>query len=287
MAQWADASSTNRIEHSSWDVDLADFDPNYDPAYDLAANCPMCRTNTTAGPDKPLAEQLEIKYPATYAQRRIEEEVERGSRVGQGGVEGVMILIGNKHKMLRGAEDDNEHDWTFFVRTSRPELVKEVRVFLVSHRPHVSCVLLTAYQHPTFRPPRLTLRKPPYEVRRLGWGTFTLEAEIVLKEPYGWIVDNSGVKQPGLELTWTLDFAGRGRQGRVRTKVKKFEEPPTDGRRVLRSRTVPSSSVANVQQNDEEDEDDGDYAEGEIDDDESLSESEEEEVSEFIDTPRR
>jgi hypothetical protein len=134
MAQWADVSSTTNvehIEHSSVDVDLANFDPNYDPTYDLEANCPMCRTHTNAYPDETLATQLEGKYPLTYAERRVEEEVERGSRVGQDGVEGVMILIGNKHKLFRGAEDDNQHDWTFFVRTSRPELVKEVRIDLV------------------------------------------------------------------------------------------------------------------------------------------------------------
>lgn len=132
MAQWADASSTSQIEHSSLDVELEDFDPTYDPTYDLEAGCPMCRTHTTALPDATLADQLATKYPATYAQRKVEEEIERGSRVGVDGVEGIMILIGNRHKLLRGAEDDNEHDWTFFVRTSRPELVKEVRIDLVS-----------------------------------------------------------------------------------------------------------------------------------------------------------
>lgn len=134
MAQWADASTTNEIneiEHTGWDVDLDDFDPNYDPAYDLEANCPMCRTHTKASPDQTLARQLEQKYPATYADRRVEEEIDRGSRVGQDGVEGFMILIGNKHKLVRGSEDDNQHDWTFFVKTSRPELVEEVRVELV------------------------------------------------------------------------------------------------------------------------------------------------------------
>jgi len=131
MAQWADASTTNEIVHSSWDVELEDFDPNYDPTYDLEANCPMCRTHTTASPDNELADQLEQKYPLIYAERRLEEEVERGSRVGQNGVEGVMILIGNKHKLVRGSQDDNQHDWTFFVRTSRPELVEEVRIELV------------------------------------------------------------------------------------------------------------------------------------------------------------
>lgn len=91
----------------------------------------MCRTHTTAKPDESLARQLKRKYPITYAERQVEEEVERGSRVGQDGVEGMMILIGNKHKLLRESEDANEHDWTFFVRTSRPELVEEVRVELV------------------------------------------------------------------------------------------------------------------------------------------------------------
>jgi hypothetical protein len=132
MAQWADASSTNEIEASSFDVELTDFDPSYDPSYDLAANCPMCRTKTTAMPDALLATELEWKYPATYAERRVEEEVQKGARIGQDGVEGVMILIGNKHKLVRNPGDANQHDWTFFVRTSRPELVKEVRIDLVS-----------------------------------------------------------------------------------------------------------------------------------------------------------
>ncbi|KAF2849499.1 hypothetical protein T440DRAFT_452310 [Plenodomus tracheiphilus IPT5] len=171
MAQWADASSTNRIEHSSMDVNLADFDPDYDPSYDLEANCPMCRTHTAAAPDKKLAKQLQTKYPSLYAERRVEEEVERGSRIGRDGVEGVMMLIGNKHRLVRGADDANEHDWTFFVRVSRPDLIQEVRIDL----------------HPTFRPPRVTLRNPPFQVRRLGWGHFTLDVEIVLKEPYRWV----------------------------------------------------------------------------------------------------
>jgi hypothetical protein len=131
MAQWSDASNTNTIEHSSWDVNLADFDPNYDPTYDLEANCPMCRTRTAAAPDNALARQLEQKYPVTYAERRVEEEEERGSRVGRDGFEGVMILIGNKHRLIRNAGDNNEHDWTFFVRTSRPDLIKEVHIYLV------------------------------------------------------------------------------------------------------------------------------------------------------------
>ena len=132
MAQWADTSSTNHIEHSSLDVNLTDFDPNYDPTYDLEANCPMCRTHTTAAPDASLAAQLERQYPITYAARRVEEEVDKGTRVGRDGVEGVMILIGNKHRLIRNPGDANEHGWTFFVRTSRQDIIKEVHVELVS-----------------------------------------------------------------------------------------------------------------------------------------------------------
>jgi hypothetical protein len=123
-------------------------------------------------------------------------------------------------------------------------------------------------------------------VRRLGWGTFTLEAEIVLKEPYGWVVDNSGVRQAGLELTWTLDFEGRGCQGRVRAKVKKYQETPLGGERVgervLRSRRPPTNAA--VQNDDDEnDEEDDDFDEDETRDDESSSEDEEE-ASEFMET---
>jgi hypothetical protein len=106
----------------------------------------------------------------------------------------------------------------------------------------------------------------------------------VLEEPYGWVVDNTGTKQSGLELTWTLDFEGRGRQGRVRAKVRKFEQPMSERERRLRSRTLP---VPPPTMDDEDDEEDDDYEEVDDIDDESSSDGEEEEVSEFIDTPRR
>lgn len=192
MAQWADASNTTEItdiEHSSVDVGLANFDPNYDPTYDLEANCPMCRTHTTAAPDTELAKRLESKYPVTYAERRLEEDVDRGSRVGQNGVEGMMILIGNTHKLIQDTGDANEHDWTFFVRTSRPDLVKAVRIDLVSHIAYYFGALLNRHStlhsdHPPSRsaahPSRsvasdgATLRsKPPsyYTTHTLGSAT--------------------------------------------------------------------------------------------------------------------
>ncbi|PSN71513.1 hypothetical protein BS50DRAFT_487046 [Corynespora cassiicola Philippines] len=207
MTQWADVSSTTNLAHASLDFDLRDFDANYDPIRDLEANCPMCRTHTAASLDDELAKQLEERYPVTWAERKVEEETARGGRVGQNGVEGIMILIGNKHQIDIG-EATNIHDWTFFVRTSRPDVVKEVRVNL----------------HPTFRPPRLVLRKPPFEVHRYGWGTFNIEATIILKAPYRWVREATDEPEYALSLDWTLDFGGRGGQGRIRAKIQKQEE---------------------------------------------------------------
>jgi hypothetical protein len=123
-------------------------------------------------------------------------------------------------------------------------------------------------------------------VRRLGWGTFTLDAEIVLKEPYGWVVDGRGTRQASRELTWTLDFSGAGMQGRVRGKIKKYEAAPTIvGGRVLRSRRPPMNVAVQNDQDDEDDEDD-DFDEDEIEDAESSSEDEEE-ASEFMESASR
>jgi transcription initiation factor IIF auxiliary subunit len=128
------------------------------------------------------------------------------------------------------------------------------------------------------------VRAPPYEVRRLGWGTFTIEAEIVLKEPYNWVIDNAGSRQPGLELTWTLDFEGRGRQGRVKAKVQKMEQPAMEdvtsetgeGRRTRSTRQAAmSGNPTNLNRGDNDD------------DEEADDNYEEADISEFIATPRR
>lgn len=98
----------------------------------------------------------------------------------------------------------------------------------------------------------------------------------MLKEPYQWIVDSSGPTQPGLELTWPLSFERRGRQGRVRAKVRQMEESPVDGPRRLRPRAAP----APVRDDDDDDDEDEDYDH----ETSSMSEDEEEDVSEFTET---
>jgi hypothetical protein len=96
----------------------------------------MCRTSTSASLNTELRDVLKGRYPVTYEERREEEVEARGRKIGQDGIEGMTILIGNKHRMERNGESSevsNKHDWTFFVRFSRPEIIQEVRVNLVSH----------------------------------------------------------------------------------------------------------------------------------------------------------
>ncbi|ORY11064.1 hypothetical protein BCR34DRAFT_625008 [Clohesyomyces aquaticus] len=211
MLQWAEASATSHSvpisPSSALDLDLSYFDPTFD-AYTpsrIEANCPMCRTATTARRDRSLAKELEEKHPEMYKERRTEEEALSKGEKGEG-VEGMQILIGNTHQLVNAGTDTptNSHEWTFFLRFSRPEIVEGVAVHL----------------HPTFKPRIITLIDPPFEVRRRGWGIFTIEARIFLNEEY-YFVDR-GKRLEHLEQQWTLDFTGNGSQSRVRAKVKKL-----------------------------------------------------------------
>lgn len=211
MATWATASTTIPL-HPSLDMDISAYDTTYDPASTLEARCPMCRTPTVAHPDPNLAQTLEQKYPVTYAERRAEDEAAMETR-DPDGVEPMTILIGNHHKLVQGAAGSvNKHDWTFFVRVSKPDLISHVRVNL----------------HPTFRPPTLILRALPFEVRRLGWGYFNIQAEVVLKEGWEWVGGTEvrgelSDRKGALGLGWMLEFEGEGRQGRIKAGVRKVE----------------------------------------------------------------
>jgi len=88
---------------------------------------------------------------------------------------------------------------------------------------------LTKPRHPTFRNPRVIMQWPPYEIRRLGWGYFTIVAQIILKAGYSWVSAEAedapdGGEQGMLPLEWTLNFDGDGAQARCRVKVRKQKE---------------------------------------------------------------
>ncbi|KAK0612745.1 hypothetical protein DIS24_g11959, partial [Lasiodiplodia hormozganensis] len=79
--------------------------------------------------------------------------------------------------------------------------------------------------HPTFRPPRVIRAMPPYQITRIGWGYFTVQAYIILKAGYTWISEDAqptpdGVEKGMLPLEWMLSFDGDGSMGRCRLKYK-------------------------------------------------------------------
>ncbi|KAJ9624345.1 hypothetical protein H2204_010901 [Knufia peltigerae] len=86
--------------------------------------------------------------------------------------------------------------------------------------------------HPTFHNPRIVLRSPPYEIRRLGWGEFLIVANVVLKVGCAWVIPpgidvrDTGILGRNLTLEWKLDFRDQGSHINFTWKVKKEREAP-------------------------------------------------------------
>jgi hypothetical protein len=123
----------------------------------------------------------------------------------------MTIVIGNTHRPVEPKPEltSNKHLWSFYLQASGEEIIQEVVVDLVSFlqiRRQVQG--WTISQHPTFTPPKLKWRAPPYRVTRIGWGYFTIGVAIVLKPGYTWHL--RGKYERILYLDWELDFEGFG-----------------------------------------------------------------------------
>ncbi|EXJ90131.1 hypothetical protein A1O3_03200 [Capronia epimyces CBS 606.96] len=208
MARWAEVSITSQITPVGLNDPEVALLPN-----EVETKCPMCRTPTTASFDPARATALQRLYPVSYRAREAESGLAQEDDSGSD-VEWLTVYIGNEHSLIRAHGDsNNKHHWKFFVRPSRTDLIEEVQIFL----------------HPTFRNPRVIVHNPPYEIRRLGWGYFTIFANVILKAGYSWVSVEAGDTPDGgrkgqLPLEWTLDFNRGGSQGRLRLKVKKEKE---------------------------------------------------------------
>lgn len=217
MAHWADVSIFTQTTRISLD-DETEPEALIPPPNEIETKCPMCRTLTVARPDLVLEANLRQRYPQSYTARASETD---NNIDGEDGtfVETLTLLIGNEHRLLTTSEressrhsDSNEHEWKFFIRPSpaTTTLIEEVHIFL----------------HPTFRSPRVIVQYPPYEIRRVGWGTFTIEFNIILRAGYSWLSTQAedtvdGGRKGKLPLEWRLDFEGRGSQMRMRLKVRR------------------------------------------------------------------
>ncbi|KAI0123456.1 hypothetical protein BJ170DRAFT_109075 [Xylariales sp. AK1849] len=208
MATWASVSLSTPMTI----VDVDEEPVAFDPVSELEARCPMCRANTTAAENPDRADDLRAKYPRTWAEREAEDQ---GEGLGGEGIQTVTVYIGNRHQAVAPPDDDhahNQHEWTFFVKPSRTDIIEEVHIFL----------------HPTFRQNHIIRQQAPYQITRIGWGVFTITASVILKAGYSWVSDDArdspdGAAKGLLSLEWMLDFNGfdgRGSMGRCRLKVK-------------------------------------------------------------------
>jgi hypothetical protein len=96
----------------------------------------MCRTLTTARLDDARAEALKVAYPRTW--KELEDERRREGD-GMEKVQTLTVFVGNSHREVEAEEEDedgvgNRHEWDFFVRCSRVEVIEEVQFLLVSSR---------------------------------------------------------------------------------------------------------------------------------------------------------
>lgn len=224
MATWADVSLAAPMTI----VAVTEQPRDFDAATGLEANCPMCRTRTSATLDQDRTQTLRSKYPHLYLERESEE--------AQDGLDGesvqtLTVYIGNEHRDIDPDPEGlaaNKHEWIFFVRPSRTDIIEEVHLHL----------------HPTFRPNNIVRSRPPYSVTRIGWGYFTITASVILKAGYSWVSSDAvdspdGAEKGMLRLEWALDFGsfgGAGAMGRCRLKVRsargrEWEESSEEGER--------------------------------------------------------
>ena len=129
MAHWADVSVSSQMTIVNVNEQATDFDA----VSELEARCPMCRTQTNASLNNALIASLKDKYPTAYAERENEENRPNGQQNGGKEIQTLTLYIGNSHKLTEPSPgSSNMHDWTFFVRPSRTEIIEEVQIVLVS-----------------------------------------------------------------------------------------------------------------------------------------------------------
>ena len=191
----------------------------------LKFKCPTCRTYTSARFDAGRDETLRTRYPEEYEEREAEAATTAAeAQAGDDGVHTMTLMTGNSHRKVPPSISPHTgmartHEFTFFIQSSRPDLIDTVEVIL----------------HPTFRENRLvTLREPPFTTTHLAWGYFIVYAGVTLKRGWEWVGEERAVdsnKEGGrcgdrLPMEWGLDFGGAGSQ---KSRLVKYREVTRDG----------------------------------------------------------
>jgi len=143
------------------------------------SQCPLCRetlnsSSTRLQVNVLISNLIDTNFPSQIASRRQEVSQQMQCLLSQK-IE-KQISIGNTHEILlfNREEAPVRHKWTFFVR-----------VLGQSQCPHATRTLTSWYieqveifLHPTFSPSHIILRNDPFEITRVGWGTFPITGRI-------------------------------------------------------------------------------------------------------------
>lgn len=176
--------------------------------------CPMCRqpfTLSSISPNEHLEKQVKSQYPDLYEERKKDVEAAY-ERLSQFETHNLWLVVGNSHNDLgntryetsrgRSAQMQHRHEWEFYVRLvdnnnnnnnnnqddSQSGTEVEIDRFIES---------VTVQLHPTFSPSTVTMTEAPFQVRRVGWGTFGISAEIKFKPQW---------HRSPLSVFWMLQF---------------------------------------------------------------------------------
>jgi len=156
--------------------------------------CPMCRKlftkNFSSKVDFVLDEFLKKNFDADYEKRlKLHEEsmAEDAKKIK------IRIIYGNTHELVKdpkpsksNRETQNKHKWGCYVKIDGDESNKIIKKVVFG-------------MHPTFGCTEVVVTKAPFEIRRIGWGTFDIPIKVYLDK----------VKEP-VEFTHELSFNGAG-----------------------------------------------------------------------------
>ena len=107
-----------------------------------------------------LSSTLQALYPQQYAERG----VHRVMAESKDNIQILTMQVGNWHN----SSGTERHMWTFFIKPSRTDIIKEVHIRL----------------HESFENSHIICTQPPYNVHARGSRQFTIRVEIVLIRGY-------------------------------------------------------------------------------------------------------
>jgi transcription initiation factor IIF auxiliary subunit len=135
--------------------------------------CPMCRGKLSATFKPVIDKVLEAKIIKQHKQE-YETLLKKIVEVRKKDTEFIKLklIYGNLHKLVANPRksknspaEENKHKWTMFVKTLDFDCSKIIRK-------------VTYGLHPSFGAPQVEVKTSPFELTKIGWGTFDIPIKI-------------------------------------------------------------------------------------------------------------